>query len=131
MAALLSAWVPKHVVSDSMDAVFAPQSAPDRYSEHFGPGLTLRRFSMLENARQRVSLLAQIEAMVPRYSSISVPAEILHGDADTIVGLYVHSVPFNDQIPNSNLVVLDGVGHMPQHADPRALVDAIDRLSAL
>lgn len=130
MANLLAAWVPERIVVDQVNAVFAPQSAPEGYGAHFGPGLTLRRFSLLENARQRVSLLPQVEAMVPRYPSINVPTEIIHGDADTTVGLAIHSVPLSQQIPDANLTVLSGVGHMPHHADPQALVDAIDRVSA-
>lgn len=129
MANLLAAWVPERVVTDSVEAVFAPQSAPDGYGAHFGPGLTLRRFSLLENAQQRVSLLPQVTAMVPRYPDVSVPTEILHGDEDKTVGLGVHAVPLVDQLPDATLTVLDGVGHMPQHAAPRALVEAIDRLA--
>ncbi len=130
MAALIVAWAPDDLVKRSIESVFAPQTAPDGYAAHFGAGLTLRRFSLFENALQRASLLPQIEAMVPRYPGISVPTEILHGDADTTVGLQVHSIPLSNQIPDSNLVVMDGVGHMPQHSDPQALVDAIDRLAA-
>lgn len=130
MAAFLAAFVPDRIVSDSVNAVFAPQIAPDGYAEHFGPGLTLRRFSLLENAQQRSALLPQIEAMVPRYPSIDVPTEILHGDADTTVGLHIHAVPLSGQIPGARLTVMEGIGHMPHHADPQALVDAIDRLSA-
>lgn len=130
MATVLAAWVPERVVTDSVEGVFAPQSAPEGYGTHFGPGLTLRRFSLLENARQRASLLPQIEAMVPRYAQIPVPTEILHGDADTTVGLRIHSVPLSQQIPEATLTVMDGAGHMPHHADPQAILDAIDRLSA-
>lgn len=130
MATLLAAWVPERVVTDSVNGVFAPQTAPDGYGAHFGPGLTLRRFSLLENARQRADLLPQIEAMVPRYAGITAPTEILHGDADITVGLHIHSVPLSQQIPEATLTVLEGAGHMPHHADPQAVVDAIDRLSA-
>lgn len=130
MANLLAAWVPERIVTSSVNDVFTPQSAPEGYGTHFGPGLTLRRFSLLENARQRTSLLPQVQAMVPRYPDISVPVEILHGDADLTVGLHIHSVPLSQQIPDATLTVLEGIGHMPQHADPQALVDAIDRLSA-
>lgn len=130
LAALISAWVPDRLVEDSVNAVFAPQSAPAGYDAHFGPGLTLRRFSLLENARQRASLLPQITAMVPHYPTIGVPTEILHGDADDTVYLGIHSVPLARQIPDARLTVLEGIGHMPQHADPQAVVDAIDRLAA-
>ncbi|WP_224817071.1 alpha/beta fold hydrolase [Hasllibacter sp. MH4015] len=129
MASLLAAWVPDSVVAANIEGVFAPQTAPDGYAEHFGPGLTLRRFSLLENARQRASLLPQIEDMASRYGEITAPMEILHGDADATVGLHIHSEPLSRAVPNGNLVVMEGVGHMPHHADPEAIVDAIDRLS--
>jgi pimeloyl-ACP methyl ester carboxylesterase len=130
MATLITAWVPDRLVSQSIAGTFAPQSPPEGYAAHFGPGLTLRRFSLLENARQRASLLPQIEAMVPRYPSITVPTEILHGDADRTVWLDVHSRPLSRQIPGARLTVLDGAGHMPQHTAPDALEAAIDRLAA-
>jgi pimeloyl-ACP methyl ester carboxylesterase len=129
MATLLAAWVPERLVTENVEAVFKPQAAPEGYGAHFGPGLTLRRFSLLENARQRAALLPQIEALVPRYGEIQVPTEILHGDADTTVGLEIHSIPLSQQIPDARLTVLEGVGHMPQHAAPGALETAIDRLA--
>lgn len=129
LANLLAAWVPERIVTEQVNAVFTPQSAPDGYGAHFAPGLTLRRASLRENALQRVALLPQIEAMVPRYGDIAVPVEIIHGDADTTVGLHIHAIPLSHQIPEARLTVLDGVGHMPQHADPVAIVEAIDRVT--
>ncbi|MEJ6394477.1 alpha/beta hydrolase [Gymnodinialimonas sp. 2305UL16-5] len=129
VAALLSAWVPDATLISSIESVFTPQPAPEGFAEHYGPGLILRRFSLLENARQRTGLLPQIEAMVPRYGEIDMPVEILHGDADLTVPLQVHSEPLSTQIPGANLVVMEGVGHMPHHADPQAVVDAIDRVA--
>ncbi|MEJ6388552.1 alpha/beta fold hydrolase [Gymnodinialimonas ulvae] len=131
LANLITAWVPESYVARSVEAVFAPQDAPDGYVAHFGPGLTLRRFSLLENAQQRANLLPQIEAMAPRYGEIEVPTEILHGDADLTVPLHIHSEPLAQAIPGANLVVMEGIGHMPQHADPQALSQAIDRLHAV
>ncbi len=129
MAALLSAWVPDETVTAAIEGTFSPQTAPDGYEDHYGTGLVLRRFSLLENARQRTRLLPQIEAMVPRYPDISVPTEILHGDADITVPLSIHSEPLSQAISGANLVVMEGVGHMPHHADPDAVVAAIDRLN--
>jgi pimeloyl-ACP methyl ester carboxylesterase len=124
---LLTAWVPDRVVDDQIDSIFAPQEAPQGYHSHIGAGLTLRRVSMRANALQRANLLPEIEAQVPDYGGIDVPVEILHGDADTTVGLGVHSVPLSRQVPGANLTVLEGVGHMLHHAAPEETVDAIDR----
>ncbi|UWQ94042.1 alpha/beta hydrolase [Rhodobacteraceae bacterium M385] len=129
LANLLAAWVPERIVTEQVNAVFTPQSAPDGYGTHFAPGLTLRRASLRENALQRVALLPQIEAMVPRYSNIAAPVEIIHGDADATVGLHIHAIPLSQQIPDAALTVLEDVGHMPQHADPGAIVEAIGRIT--
>lgn len=127
---LLTAWVPERVVNQQVDAVFAPQSAPEGYAEHIGPGLTLRRVSMRANALQRANLLDEIAAQVPRYGEIAVPTEILHGDADDTVFLVIHSEPLSRQIPDARLTVLDGIGHMPHHVAPEATDAAIDRAAA-
>ena len=56
-----------------------------------------------------------------------MPIEIVHGDADDTVYLDVHSGRMARELPNAHLTVLPGIGHMPHHADPQAIVDAIDR----
>lgn len=127
---LLTAWVPDRVVDAQIDAVFLPQSAPEGYHRHIGAGLTLRRQSMRSNALQRADLLEEIRAQVPRYRDISVPVEIVHGDADDTVPLVTHSEPLSRQIPGANLTVLEGIGHMPHHARPGAIEAAIGRAAA-
>lgn len=126
----LTAWVPDSVVDDAIDGVFAPQSAPEGYHDHIGAGLTLRRVSMRANALHRATLLDETTALQPRFGEIDLPVEIVHGTADTIVPIDVHSRPLSRQIPGANLTVLDGVGHMPHHSDPEASVAAIDRVRA-
>ena len=56
--------------------------------------------------------------------------EIVHGDADTIVPLDIHSEPLARLLPDATLTVLPGIGHMPHHAAPDAVVAAIDRVFA-
>ena len=124
---LLTAWVPDRVVDDQIDSVFLPQTPPEGYHAHIGAGLTLRRMSMRANALHRANLLGEIRAQMPRYGEIEVPVEILHGDADTTVPLEVHSEPLARQIPQAELTVLPGVGHMPHHDAPEAIEAAIDR----
>jgi len=51
----------------------------------------------------------------------------LHGLADTTVPVHIHAREMIGIVASSRLTELDGVGHMPQHADPQATVDAIDR----
>ncbi len=124
---LITAFVPEWYVQKVLDDVFAPQTVPEGYLQHFGPGLTLRRASMHANAKQRANLVEEITALQPSYSEISVPTEVVHGTADTTVGLEWHAHGLVDRIPGAELVELPNVGHMPQVVSAPAVAAAITR----
>jgi pimeloyl-ACP methyl ester carboxylesterase len=127
---IASAFVPQSYVDASVESIFAPQPAPDGYAHHVGAALVLRRESMRANAQQVNFLRPHIVKMAQHYASLKMPFEIVHGDADTIVPLSVHSQPLSQQVADARLTVLQGVGHMPHHADPEAVIAAIDRAAA-
>ena len=124
---ILTAWVPDHVVTDTIAQIFAPQDTPQGYGEYIGAGLSLQRRALCENALQRASLLGEIQQMVPHYAALSLPVEILHGSVDTTVWPQIHAIPLSRQIAGANLVIMEGVGHSPHHADPATVIAAIDR----
>jgi pimeloyl-ACP methyl ester carboxylesterase len=124
---LVAAFPPEWIVDAALVAIFAPNPVPDGYEAHFGVPLTLRAESLRANARQVNTLRPHVVGMSGRYGSLDLPVEIVHGDADTIVPLSVHSVPLSRVAPGANLTVLPGVGHMPHHSAPGAVVAAIDR----
>ncbi|MBY5932405.1 alpha/beta hydrolase [Tateyamaria omphalii] len=130
MVPVLSAFLPESYIDTAVSSIFAPQTAPAGYTDHVGPALILRRASMRANARQVNWLRPHVVEMSQKYRSITVPVEVVHGDADTIVPLDVHSAKLPGQIDGANVTVLPGVGHMPQHTHPEAVVDAIDRVAA-
>ncbi|MEO0750763.1 MAG: alpha/beta hydrolase [Pseudomonadota bacterium] len=127
---LISAFVGEEILERELAGVFEPNAVPEGYSDHFGPEMTLRRSAMRANALQRRNLLEEIEALSPRYDEIEVPVEILHGNLDWAVGLDIHSRPLAKAVPDAQLEVLEGQGHMIQHTAPGAVVDAIDRAAA-
>lgn len=124
---LLTAFVPDSRIDSALEGIFSPQSAPAGYASYVGAGLTLRRRTLRANAAQRASLLDEITALQPRYGEISVPTEIVHGDADTTVGLGIHAEKLVREISGSVLTRLPGIGHMPQHVAQRDVIAAIDR----
>lgn len=127
---VLTAFVPQSYIDGSVESIFAPQPAPEGYAAHVGAGLVLRRESLRANAQQVNGLYPHIVKLSKKYESLEMPFEIVHGDADTIVPLSVHSEPLSQQVPRANLTVLKGIGHMPQHVAPDAVEDAIDRAAA-
>jgi pimeloyl-ACP methyl ester carboxylesterase len=123
----VTAFTSEETINGTVNSIFSPNSAPEGYAEYVGPGLTLRRESLRANARQVNSLRPHVVEMSKRYPGITIPVELVHGDADTTVPLDVHSRPLDALLPNSNLTVLPGVGHMPHHVQPKAVVAAINR----
>lgn len=127
---LVSAFLPKSYVLSAVEKVFAPQPAPEGYAEHLGLALTLRPSALAANVAQINALRPQVVAMEPRYHQLDLPVELIHGDADTIVPLSVHSARVVDLLPQARLTVLPGVGHVPHHTNEADVIDAIHRAAA-
>jgi pimeloyl-ACP methyl ester carboxylesterase len=123
----ISAFVPPSVVDSSIEATFAPQSAPAGYADYIGAGLTLRPSSMRANTRQVNTSRPHVVQLSQRYPELTLPIEILHGEEDTTVPIHIHAEEIAKIVPQVNTTRLPGVGHMPHHANPLAAISAIDR----
>ena len=124
---LASAFVPDSYVRQATAAVFAPDPVPEGYDDWLGAALTLRRETLATNTAQVNALRAELVKMQPRYPTLTLPVELVHGTADTIVPLTIHSGPVSALLPNARLTVIEGAGHMPHHSHAAAVIAAIDR----
>ena len=124
---LIAAFTSQKHIEDNIASIFTPQAAPEGYAHYIGPTLTTRRAPFRANGRQVNSMRPHVVEMSKRYGEIMIPVEIIHGDADPIVPLDIHSIPLSRQIPHARLTVLKGIGHMPHHVAPDAILAAIDR----
>ncbi len=127
---LAAALVPRAFVQAAITGIFAPDPVPEGYQDTFGTDMTLRQASLSANLAQVNALRAQLVAMSPRYPGLSVPVELIHGDADTIVPLQIHSAPLSQILPDARLTVVHGAGHMPHHSHSPEVIAAIDRAVA-
>lgn len=124
---LLTAFPPEGRVEHALKEIFAPQPISPGYADYAGIPLTLRRETLRANARQVSGLRPHIVEMSKRYGEIKVPVEIVHGTADEVVPLRIHSEPLAGQISGAVLTRLDGIGHMPHHVAADEVIAAIDR----
>jgi pimeloyl-ACP methyl ester carboxylesterase len=124
---LASAFVPDSYVRSATAGVFAPDPVPAGYDDWLGAALTLRRETMAANVIQVNALRAELVTMAPRYRALDLPVELIHGTADTIVPLDIHSDPVSKLLPQAKLTVIPGAGHMPHHAHADLVIEAIDR----
>jgi pimeloyl-ACP methyl ester carboxylesterase len=124
---LIAALTPQARIDDALGAVFEPQEPPPGYDAYIGAPLALRRQALRVNARHRAQLLPEIEAMVPRYPTLTLPIEIVHGDADDTVAVAIHGKRLVQDVPSARLTILPGIGHAAHHAAEDEVVAAIDR----
>ncbi|PWR02967.1 alpha/beta hydrolase [Meridianimarinicoccus roseus] len=125
----ITAWVPLPYARQVLAGIFAPQPMPESYPAEFGLPMALRRGLLRANARQVNGLRPHVVEMSGDYPGLEIPVELLHGDADEIVPLHVHSGPLSALLPDAVLTVLPGVGHMPHHAMPDHVTAAVDRVA--
>lgn len=124
---MISAFAPRFLAHQTIERIFEPDPVPEGYAEHIGIELSLRPDTIRANTRQVNGLKPHIRKMAQRYDELTMPIEILHGTADPIVPIDVHSRPFAAQVPSAHLTELEGLGHMPHHIRPEAAVAAIRR----
>lgn len=67
------------------------------------------------------------EDLTDRLPSIDVPAVVVHGDADQIVPVE-HGRVLAERLPDAELLVLSGIGHVPTLTRPLEVAAAIERL---
>ncbi|MBY6047025.1 alpha/beta fold hydrolase [Vannielia litorea] len=127
---VISALASDSRIESALADIFKPQRPPRGYLEHVGAPLTVRASSLRNNGQQVLKLKASLQQLSPRYPSLRIPVEIIHGTADTTVGIDIHARPMAALIPGARVTALPGVGHMPHHANPQATLAAIDRAAA-
>jgi pimeloyl-ACP methyl ester carboxylesterase len=127
---LVAGLMPEIYIAKVLDVIFAPQTPPPAYRAQFGAALALRRASLTANTAQINQLLPEITAQAAQYARLDMPVQLVHGDADTIVPLHIHSQPLSALLPRAQLTVLHGVGHMPHHDHLPEVLAAIDRAAA-
>lgn len=110
-------------------SVFEPQSVPDDYLRRAAIPLVLRPKTFLANARDLALLKSFIITQVPSYANLRTPTIIVSGDCDAMVSPEVNAHRLSAALPNSKVVMLKGVGHMPHHAAPEVVIAAIDELT--
>jgi len=127
---IISAFASDQRISDAIDGIFAPQPVPEGYADYVGGALTLRPSQFRANVRQVNTLRPHVVDMSKRYPELELPIEIVHGTLDATVPINVHPYELRKIVTSANLTELQGVGHMPHHADPDATVAAIERAAA-
>lgn len=116
------------LLADGARSVFAPKPVTPGYIEAAHIPLLLRPATFQANSQDIAATLAFVTSQAPRYRSLAVPVIAITGDSDAIVSPVIHSMAIAREAPQGRLVLLPGVGHMPHHAAPEIVLEAIDQI---
>ena len=124
---VMSAFASRQRLETSTKNIFAPDAVPPGYLDHVGPELSSSTTTLQATTQQVAFVKPQIIAMEARYGELTMPIELLFGSEDTTVPVKTHGAVLETQVPSARLTVLEGVGHMPHHANEPAAIAAIRR----
>jgi pimeloyl-ACP methyl ester carboxylesterase len=113
-----------------VDLVFDPQRPPPDYVERAGITLALRPSSITANSEDLAVLKPFVTEQAPHYPEIKTRTVVITGTNDRIVTPRVHARAIAAQIPGAQLVVLEGIGHMPHQVSTDRVVAAVEALAA-
>jgi pimeloyl-ACP methyl ester carboxylesterase len=108
---------------------FSPQPVPPGFLEKAFIPLVLRPAAFHANSRDIAVLHSAVTRQSARYGEIRLPATVMGGDRDEIVWTDLHSRSFARDVAGAELIVLPGVGHLPQYARPELVLAAIEALA--
>lgn len=126
-APFFTAWATPRMMRAAFGPAFAPQLAPGDYAQTAGLALTLRPVSFTANARQVAGLSRALRRLRQGYPGLTLPVEVLHGDADAIVPVRRNGEALAIDVPSAVLSVIPHAGHMLHHTHPDAVIAAIQR----
>lgn len=109
-------------------AAFSPSAVPQSFGTS-GLPLALRPGSYAANAQDIDTLKPFLLRQSARYGTLKPPIRILHGDADSVVGLEIHSRALVAANPKVELEVVPGAGHLLHYVAQDRVVATIDRLA--
>lgn len=110
--------------------IFAPQAVPTDYMISGGGWLGLRPSHYFATSTDVVAIERDLGEIEKRYRDIAMPAGILFGTGDQVIGEAVHGEPMLDKVEGLDFERVEGLGHMPQFAVPERVVAFVQRIAA-
>ena len=105
-------------------AMFGPAPVTEGF-RRWPVWMTLRPSQLRASAAETAMMIPGAWTMSDDYSALKMPVTILAGDGDKIVNTEIQSERLHREVPQSQLQVIPGAGHMVHHIAPSEVVSAI------
>lgn len=117
----------KAALKKSVAPLFAPLGMPDGFMDAMGRHLFSNPQELCNNATEITRLKGFLPAIIAKYPGLDMPVEILYGTADKNTPPDVNGALVS-ALPDANLVMLEGLGHMLQYQASDEILLALDRV---
>jgi pimeloyl-ACP methyl ester carboxylesterase len=109
--------------------MFAPAAIPERFDREFPTDMMLRPLQLRASAEDAAMMTPVTVELQRHYHELDLPVAIIAGGADQIADVGRQSQRLHDELPNSTLIVVPGMGHMIHHLAPERVVEAVEMAS--
>ena len=106
--------------------LFAPAEVSDNF-RRWPVGLTVRPAQLRAAALDTGWMNTAAARLAPHYAGIGLPVTLMAGSGDRIVDPRQQTQRLHQTLPNSELQMVEGAGHMLHHIAPDQVMAAIDR----
>lgn len=113
----------------TIDFVFGPQQPPDDFATEGGAMLGMRPGHFYGMVTDLVAIEHDLPWLERRYGELDIPVGVLFGTADKVLDHQRHGIALASSIRGLDVEILEGVGHMPQYADPQRVGAFIRRIA--
>src|SRR4030095_16673752 len=109
----------------AVKGMFAPLEIPTHFFDTLSREMMLRPSQIRANAEDATFMMPAAASMAARYSELQMPVTIIAGAADAVVDPEAHSKRLHEDVPNSELAILAGSGHMVHYAAADTIVEVL------
>jgi pimeloyl-ACP methyl ester carboxylesterase len=121
----VSPWLGRLAWPGIIRRLFNPADVPSEFAQ-FPTWMALRPSQLRAGAEESALMIPSANMFRHRYRELAMPVMIMAGEDDRHVNAHRHSERLHDDLPQSELRLVPGVGHMVHHVVPREVMAAID-----
>ncbi|HEX8574173.1 MAG TPA: alpha/beta hydrolase [Allosphingosinicella sp.] len=114
---------------EALREVFAPEPVPEDFGTEGGGLLAMRPGNFYASSSDLVDLEGELEGMVERYPTLSIPVSILYAPADNLLDSAKHGERTASEIPGAEIELVEG-GHMLPFTQPELTAAFVRRAAA-
>ncbi|TFW35398.1 alpha/beta hydrolase [Massilia horti] len=109
--------------------MFSPQPVPERFWR-IPPWLMVNPRQLRASAAESLLMVPSAMVLSRHYAELKVPAAIVAGTHDKMASFKHNAEHLAEQVPENELTLEPGVGHMTHYAHPEKVMEAIDAMAA-